>query len=167
MSWSLCQQAFGEWFVPDGAAGVMFTMDTESGFRDVVFITAAYGLGETVVQGAVNPDEFYIHKPTLEAGNSAILRRTRGSKLVKWSADSSRPGRSIETVDVDPGMSSILCDRRRVESLARQALIIEKHYGRPMDIEWARDSDDGRLYIVQARPETVQVNKTAKWSVLY
>ena len=141
-----------------GAAGVMFTMDTESGFRDVVFITAAYGLGETVVQGAVNPDEFYIHKPTLEAGNSAILRRTRGSKLIKMVyADSSRPGRSVETVDVDPTECRQFCvTDAEVESLARQALVIEKHYGRPMDIEWARDGDDGCLYIVQARPETVQ-----------
>ena len=141
-----------------GAAGVMFTMDTESGFRDVVFVTAAYGLGETVVQGAVNPDEFYIHKPTLEAGNPAILRRTRGSKLIKMVyADSSRPGRSVETVDVDPTECRQFCvTDAEVESLARQALVIEKHYGRPMDIEWARDGDDGQLYIVQARPETVQ-----------
>ncbi|MDC1208962.1 phosphoenolpyruvate synthase [Litorivicinus sp.] len=141
-----------------GAAGVIFTMDTESGFRDVVFVTGAYGLGETVVQGAVNPDEFYVHKPTLEAGSPAILRRSRGSKLIKMVySDSSIPGRSVETMDVD------VIDRRQfcitdqeVEALARQALIIEKHYGRPMDIEWARDGDDEKLYIVQARPETVQ-----------
>jgi len=141
-----------------GAAGVMFTMDTESGFRDVVFVTAAYGLGETVVQGAVNPDEFYVHKPTLEAGRPALLRRTRGSKLIKMVyADSSKPGRSVETVDVDPVERRQFCvTDAEVESLARQALIIEKHYGRPMDIEWARDGDDGQLYIVQARPETVQ-----------
>ncbi|MEK9606449.1 MAG: phosphoenolpyruvate synthase [Gammaproteobacteria bacterium] len=141
-----------------GAAGVMFTMDTESGFRDVVFVTAAYGLGETVVQGAVNPDEFYVHKPTLEAGRPAVLRRTRGSKLIKMVyADSSKPGRSGETVDVDPVERRQFCvTDAEVESLARQALIIEKHYGRPMDIEWARDGDDGQLYIVQARPETVQ-----------
>ena len=141
-----------------GAAGVMFTMDTESGFRDVVFVTAAYGLGETVVQGAVNPDEFYVHKPTLEADRLAILRRTRGSKLIKMVyADSSEPGRSVETVDVDPTERREFCiTDLEVESLARQALIIEKHYGRPMDIEWARDGDDGQLYIVQARPETVQ-----------
>ncbi|MEL0321582.1 MAG: phosphoenolpyruvate synthase, partial [Gammaproteobacteria bacterium] len=141
-----------------GAAGVMFTMDTESGFRDVVFVTAAYGLGETVVQGAVNPDEFYVHKPTLEAGRPAVLRRTRGSKLIKMVyADSSKPGRSVETVDVDPVERRQFCvTDAEVESLARQALIIEKHYGRPMDIEWARDGDDGQLYIVQARPETVQ-----------
>jgi pyruvate,water dikinase len=136
----------------------MFTMDTESGFRDVVFVTAAYGLGETVVQGAVNPDEFYVHKPTLEAGRPAVLRRTRGSKLIKMVyADSSKPGRSVETVDVDPVERRQFCvTDAEVESLARQALIIEKHYGRPMDIEWARDGDDGQLYIVQARPETVQ-----------
>ena len=141
-----------------GAAGVMFTMDTESGFRDVVFVTAAYGLGETVVQGAVNPDEFYVHKPTLEADRPAILRRTRGSKLIKMVyADSSKPGRSVETVDVDPTERREFCVTDvEVEALARQALTIEKHYGRPMDIEWARDGDDGQLYIVQARPETVQ-----------
>ena len=141
-----------------GAAGVMFTMDTESGFRDVVFVTAAYGLGETVVQGAVNPDEFYVHKPTLEACRPAVLRRTRGSKLIKMVyADSSKPGRSVETVDVDPAERRQFCvTDAEVELLARQALIIEKHYGRPMDIEWARDGDDGQLYIVQARPETVQ-----------
>ena len=141
-----------------GAAGVMFTMDTESGFRDVVFVAAAYGLGETVVQGAVNPDEFYVHKPTLEADRPAILRRTRGSKLIKMVyADSSKPGRSVETVDVDPTERREFCvTDAEVEALARQALTIEKHYGRPMDIEWARDGDDGQLYIVQARPETVQ-----------
>ena len=141
-----------------GAAGVMFTMDTESGFPDVVFITAAYGLGETVVQGAVNPDEFYVHKPTLEAGRPAILRRTRGSKLIKMVyAESSTPGRSVQTVDVEPSQCRQFCvTDAEVESLARQALIIEKHYGRPMDIEWARDGDDDQLYIVQARPETVQ-----------
>jgi len=141
-----------------GAAGVMFTMDTESGFPEVVFVTAAYGLGETVVQGAVNPDEFYVHKPTLDAGRPAVLRRTRGSKLIKMVyADSSKPGRSVETVDVDPAERRQFCvTDAEVESLARQALIIEKHYGRPMDIEWARDGDDGQLYIVQARPETVQ-----------
>ena len=141
-----------------GAAGVMFTMDTESGFCDVVFITAAYGLGETVVQGAVNPDEFYVHKPTLEAGRPAVLRRTRGSKLIKMVyADSSKPGRSVQTVDVEAAHCRQFCvTNAEVEALARQALIIEKHYGRPMDIEWARDGDDGQLYIVQARPETVQ-----------
>ena len=144
-----------------GASGVMFTMDTESGFRDVVFITAAYGLGETVVQGAVNPDEFYVHKNTLEAKRPAILRRTRGSKLIKMVyADSSTPGRSVQTVDVDKADRQIFCvTDSEIESLARQALTIEKHYGHPMDIEWARDGDDGQLYIVQARPETVQSQK--------
>lgn len=141
-----------------GAAGVMFTMDTESGFRDVVFVTSAYGLGETVVQGAVNPDEFYVHKPTLKAGRPAVLRRTRGSKLIKMVyADSSQPGRSVNTVDVDPAQRRVFSvSDAEVESLARQAMTIEAHYGRPMDIEWARDGDDGKLYIVQARPETVQ-----------
>ena len=141
-----------------GAAGVMFTMDTESGFSDVVFVTAAYGLGETVVQGAVNPDEFYVHKPTLEAKRPAILRRTRGSKLIKMVySDSSVPGLSVQTVNVDQVERQIFCITDvEVETLARQALTIEKHYGHPMDIEWARDGDDGQLYIVQARPETVQ-----------
>src|SRR5690554_1785599 len=141
-----------------GAAGVMFTMDTESGFRDVVFITASYGLGETVVQGAVNPDEFYVHKPTLEAGRPAILRRTLGGKAIKmvYSGEDTH-GKSVKTVDVDQA------DRNRfsltdaeVQDLARQALIIEKHYGRPMDIEWGKDGNDGKLYILQARPETVK-----------
>ncbi len=139
-------------------SGVMFTLDTESGFRDVVFITASYGLGETVVQGAVNPDEFYVHKPTLEAGRPAILRRNMGSKMIKmvYGSDSS-VGRSVETVKVEPEDRSRFCitDDEVVE-LAKQALIIEKHYGRPMDIEWAKDGDDGKIYIVQARPETVK-----------
>ncbi len=141
-----------------GAAGVMFTMDTESGFRDVVFITSSYGLGETVVQGAVNPDEFYVHKPTLAAKRPAVLRRTLGSKAIKmvYSDDQSH-GRSVQTMDVDPGDSRrfSLTDTE-VEDLARQAVIIEKHYGRPMDIEWGKDGEDGRLYILQARPETVK-----------
>ncbi|MDR5858531.1 phosphoenolpyruvate synthase [Halomonas eurihalina] len=140
-----------------GASGVMFTLDTESGYRDAVFVTASWGLGETVVQGAVNPDEFYVHKPTLEAGRPAVLRRNLGSKLIKmiYTGDASA-GKSVETVDVP------LADRGRfcigdedVMALARQAVIIERHYGRPMDIEWALDGDDGALYIVQARPETV------------
>ncbi len=141
-----------------GTAGVMFTLDTESGFRDVVFITAAYGLGETVVQGAVNPDEFYVHKATLEAGRPAILRRNLGSKAIKMVyGDEARAGRSVKTVQVDDAERarfSITDDE--VQELARQALIIEKHYQRPMDIEWAKDGDDGRLYVVQARPETVK-----------
>ena len=141
-----------------GTSGVMFTLDTESGFRDVVFITAAYGLGETVVQGAVNPDEFYIHKPTLEAGRPAILRRNLGSKAIKMVyGEEAKAGLSVKTVDVpeeDRGCFSIT--DAEVVSLAKQALIIEKHYGRPMDIEWAKDGDDGKLYIVQSRPETVK-----------
>jgi pyruvate,water dikinase len=141
-----------------GTAGVMFTLDTESGFRDVVFITGAYGLGETVVQGAVNPDEFYVHKPTLEAGRPAILRRNLGSKAIKMVyGDEAKAGKSVKTVEVDRAerMRFALSDEE-VTNLARQALIIEKHYGRPMDIEWAKDGDDGQLYIVQARPETVK-----------
>jgi len=141
-----------------GTAGVMFTLDTESGFRDVVFITGAYGLGETVVQGAVNPDEFYVHKPTLEAGRPAILRRNLGSKAIKmiYGADASA-GRSVQTVDVDKAERARFClSDEEVTNLSRQALTIEKHYGRPMDIEWAKDGDDGQLYIVQARPETVK-----------
>jgi len=141
-----------------GTAGVMFTLDTESGFRDVVFITGAYGLGETVVQGAVNPDEFYVHKPTLEAGRPAILRRNLGSKAIKMVyGDEAKAGRSVKTVEVaaeDRARFSITDEE--VASLAKQALIIEKHYGRPMDIEWAKDGDDGKLYIVQSRPETVK-----------
>ena len=141
-----------------GTAGVMFTLDTESGFRDVVFITGAYGLGETVVQGAVNPDEFYVHKPTLEAGRPAILRRNLGSKALKmiYGAEASA-GRSVETVDVDAAERARFClSDEEVVSLAKQAMIIEKHYGCPMDIEWAKDGDDKQLYIVQARPETVK-----------
>ncbi|MCP1676232.1 pyruvate,water dikinase [Natronocella acetinitrilica] len=141
-----------------GAAGVMFTMDTESGFRDVVFITASYGLGETVVQGAVNPDEFYVHKPTLAAGRPAVLRRTLGSKAIKMVySDEAGHGRSVQTVDVDAAESQrFSLDDNEVQDLARQALIIEQHYGRPMDIEWGKDGRDGKLYILQARPETVK-----------
>ncbi|HYQ37514.1 MAG TPA: phosphoenolpyruvate synthase [Pseudomonas sp.] len=141
-----------------GTAGVMFTLDTESGFRDVVFITGAYGLGETVVQGAVNPDEFYVHKPTLEAGRPAILRRNLGSKAIKMVyGDEAKAGRSVKVVDVDRAdRARFALSDAEVTELAKQALIIEKHYGRPMDIEWAKDGDDGQLYIVQARPETVK-----------
>ena len=141
-----------------GTAGVMFTLDTESGFRDVVFITGAYGLGETVVQGAVNPDEFYVHKPTLEAGRPAILRRNLGSKAIKMVyGDEAKAGRSVKVVDVDRAdRARFALSDAEVTELAKQALIIEKHYGRPMDIEWAKDGDDGKLYIVQARPETVK-----------
>lgn len=141
-----------------GTAGVMFTLDTESGFRDVVFVTGAYGLGETVVQGAVNPDEFYVHKPTLAAGKPAILRRNLGSKAIKMVyGEEAKAGKSVKTVDVDANdrMRFALSDAE-VTNLATQAVIIEKHYGCPMDIEWAKDGDDGKLYIVQARPETVK-----------
>ncbi len=146
-----------------GTAGVLFTLDTESGFRDVVFITGAYGLGETVVQGAVNPDEFYVHKQTLEAGRPAILRRNLGSKAIKMIyGDEAKAGKSVKTVDVDRADRARFClSDAEVTELAKQALIIEKHYGRPMDIEWAKDGDDGKLYIVQARPETVKSRTTA------
>jgi pyruvate,water dikinase len=144
-----------------GASGVMFTIDTESGFEDVVFITSAYGLGETVVQGAVNPDEFYVHKPMLAAGKQPIIRRQLGSKLVRMEFEaSSGNGRSVRTVDTPPELRSrfSLADEEVVE-LARYATIIERHYGRAMDIEWGRDGGDGKLYILQARPETVKSNK--------
>lgn len=141
-----------------GAAGVMFTLDTESGFDKVVFITSSYGLGETVVQGAVNPDEFYVHKETLAANRPAVLRRNLGAKALKMIyTDSSKPGRSVQTVDVAEALRQrFSITDAEVESLARQAMTIEKHYDRPMDIEWAKDGDDGQLYIVQARPETVK-----------
>lgn len=146
-----------------GTAGVMFTLDTESGFRDVVFITGAYGLGETVVQGAVNPDEFYVHKHTLEAGRPAILRRNLGSKAIKMIyGDEAKAGRSVKTVDVDKADRARFClTDAEVSELAKQAMIIEKHYKCPMDIEWAKDGDDGKLYIVQARPETVKSRTSA------
>ncbi|HSP32147.1 MAG TPA: phosphoenolpyruvate synthase, partial [Halomonas sp.] len=140
-----------------GAAGVMFTLDTESGFKDAVFVTASWGLGETVVQGAVNPDEFYVHKPTLAAGRPAVLRRNLGSKLIKmvYGKDASA-GKSVETVDVPHKDRGRFClNDQQIMDLARQAMTIEQHYQRPMDIEWALDGDDGELYIVQARPETV------------
>jgi pyruvate,water dikinase len=141
-----------------GASGVMFTLDTESGFRDVVFITASYGLGETVVQGAVNPDEFYVYKPALRAGRLSIVRRSRGSKTVKMIyADDSHAAQRVQTVAVAAADRERYCiSDADVVTLARQALIIEDHYGRPMDIEWGRDGDSGRIYILQARPETVQ-----------
>lgn len=151
------------------AAGVMFTLDTESGFRDVVFITGSYGLGETVVQGAVNPDEFYVHKPTLEAGRPAVLRRNLGSKAIKmiYGAEATA-GKSVETVPVDQAerLRFALTDAE-VTELAKQAIIIEKHYGCPMDIEWAKDGDDGKLYIVQARPETVKSRSNANVTERY
>ena len=141
-----------------GAAGVMFTMDTESGFRDVVFITSSYGLGETVVQGAVNPDEFFVHKAMLAAGKHAVIRRSLGSKMIKMMfADSNAAGRSTRMLDVaEAERQQFSLSNTEVLELARYACIIEKHYGRPMDIEWGRDGEDGKLYILQARPETVK-----------
>ena len=140
------------------ASGVMFTLDTESGFDQVVFITASYGLGETVVQGAVNPDEFYVHKPTLALGKPSIVRRSLGSKLVKMVFTGDREaGRSTKTVDVpEPERYRFAISDADALELARYAVVIEKHYGRPMDIEWARDGEDGKLYVLQARPETVK-----------
>jgi len=144
-----------------GAAGVMFTIDTESGFADVVFITSSYGLGETVVQGAVNPDEFYVHKPILRAGKRAIIRRSLGSKLLQMeftsAAEQAAGAKLVKTTDVPTELRNrySLSDAD-VEQLARYALVIEEHYGRPMDIEWGKDGIDGALYILQARPETVK-----------
>jgi pyruvate,water dikinase len=139
-----------------GASGVMFTLDTESGFRDAVFITAAYGLGETVVQGAVNPDEFYLYKPALRSGHDPVLRRNRGSKAIEM-VYHNRPGGGVETrnVEAERRMRFSISDEQAAE-LGRQALVIEEHYGQPMDIEWALDGESNRLYIVQARPETVK-----------
>ncbi|MGN6444578.1 phosphoenolpyruvate synthase [Amnibacterium sp.] len=149
-----------------GASGVMFTMDTESGFRDAVFVTASYGLGEAVVQGAVNPDEFYVYKPALAAGRPAILKRQVGGKAIKMVYTADRTvGRTTEFVDVDPaerGLLSLTDDE--VLELARHAMVIEEHYGRPMDIEWGKDGIDGRLYILQARPETVQSRQSTTTS---
>ncbi|TMO69200.1 phosphoenolpyruvate synthase [Pseudoalteromonas aurantia] len=143
------------------SSGVMFSIDTESGFEDVVFITSSYGLGEMVVQGAVNPDEFYVHKPTLAKGLPSVVRRNIGSKAIQmvYSSDESH-GKQVEIIDIAAEQSakfSITDDE--VQELAKQAVIIEKHYGRPMDIEWAKDGNDGKLYIVQARPETVRSNE--------
>jgi len=146
-----------------GAAGVMFTIDTESGFKDVVFVTSSYGLGETVVQGAVNPDEFYVHKPMLAQGKLPVIRRNIGSKLIKMEFTSeAKAGRSVRTVDVPIEMRNrySLSDAEVVE-LAKYAVIIENHYGRPMDIEWGKDGRDGKLYILQARPETVKSQQKA------
>ena len=144
-----------------GAAGVMFTMDTESGFEDVVFITASYGLGETVVQGAVNPDEFYVHKPMLVQGKKAVIRRNLGSKLIQMvfasDAEKASSGKLVKTEDVAVEMRNRYClSDVDVLELARYAMLIEQHYGRPMDIEWGKDGTDGQLYILQARPETVK-----------
>lgn len=146
-----------------GASGVMFTIDTESGFKDVVFITSSYGLGETVVQGAVNPDEFYVHKPMLAQGKSAVIRRNIGSKLIKMEFTSeAKAGRSVKTVDVPIELRNrySLAEEEVIE-LAKYAMIIENHYGRPMDIEWGKDGRDGKLYILQARPETVKSQQKA------
>jgi pyruvate, water dikinase len=145
------------------SSGVMFSIDTESGFEDVVFITSSFGLGEMVVQGAVNPDEFYVHKPTLAAGNPAVVRRNIGSKAIKMIyADTQEHGKQVEIVDIEESISNqfSLTDSEVME-LAKQAVIIEKHYQRPMDIEWAKDGLDGKLYIVQARPETVRSRESA------
>jgi pyruvate,water dikinase len=147
-----------------GASGVMFTLDTESGFRDVVFITASWGLGELVVQGAVNPDEFYVHKPMLRGGKFPVIRRGLGSKLQKMVfAEQARTGLSVKTVDVSEADRNrfSLSDEDVIE-LARFALRIEEHYQRPMDIEWAKDGADGKIYILQARPETVKSRKSAE-----
>lgn len=150
-----------------GAAGVMFTIDTESGFDEVVFITSSYGLGETVVQGAVNPDEFYVHKPMLKAGKRAVIRRNLGSKLIQMefasAAEKAASGKLVKTTDVPTEQRNrySLTDAD-VEQLARYALVIEEHYGRPMDIEWGKDGTDGQLYILQARPETVKSQQQGK-----
>ena len=155
-----------------GAAGVMFTIDTESGFDEVVFITSSYGLGETVVQGAVNPDEFYVHKPMLRAGKRAVIRRSLGSKLIQMQfaspAEKAHSGKLVKTVDVPTEMRNrySLSDSD-VEQLAAQALVIEQHYGRPMDIEWGKDGIDGELYILQARPETVKSQAAGKAEYRY
>ena len=155
-----------------GAAGVMFTIDTESGFPDVVFITSSYGLGETVVQGAVNPDEFYVHKPALRAGKRAIIRRNLGSKLVKMeftsAAEKAASGRLVKTVDtLHEQRNRYSLSDADVSELAAYALTIEQHYGRPMDIEWGKDGIDGKLYILQARPETVKSQPGGKTEQRY
>ena len=155
-----------------GAAGVMFTIDTESGFDQVVFITSSYGLGETVVQGAVNPDEFYVHKPMLSAGKRAVIRRNLGSKLIQMvfspPEEKAADGKLVKTVDVPAEQRNrySLTDAE-IEQLARYALVIERHYGRPMDIEWGKDGIDGQLYILQARPETVKSQQYGKTELRY
>jgi pyruvate,water dikinase len=141
-----------------GASGVIFTLDTETGFRDAVFITSSWGLGETVVQGAVNPDEFYVYKPAIAAGKQPVLRKNLGSKAIKMVySNDPKPGKTVETVDVDEqdSLSFSINDDDIIE-LAKMAITIENHYQRPMDIEWGKDGNDGKLYILQARPETVQ-----------
>lgn len=144
-----------------GTAGVMFSIDTESGFDQVVFITSSYGLGEMVVQGAVNPDEFFVHKPTLAAGRPAVLRRTMGSKKIEMVySGSTEHGEQVQVQDVDEARQrQFSLSDEEIHELAKQAVIIEQHYGRPMDIEWAKDGQDDKLYIVQARPETVRSNE--------
>jgi pyruvate,water dikinase len=140
-----------------GAAGVMFTLDTDSGFRDVVFITSSYGLGETVVQGAVNPDEFYVYKPGLRAGRRSVLRKNLGQKAIKMVYADPGTRERVRTVDVAPAeRQKFSIDEADIVALAKQALIIEEHYGTPMDIEWGKDGATGKIYILQARPETVQ-----------
>jgi pyruvate,water dikinase len=141
-----------------GASGVVFTLDTESGFRDAVFITSSYGLGETVVQGAVNPDEFYVYKPALRDGKYPILRKNLGGKAIKMVySDDPKPGKTVDTVDVDEADSHrFSLSEDEIVDLAKMAVTIEDHYQRPMDIEWGKDGTDGKLYILQARPETVQ-----------
>lgn len=155
-----------------GAAGVMFTIDTESGFEDVVFITSSYGLGETVVQGAVNPDEFYVHKPMLKAGKKSVIRRNLGSKLIQMvfssAEEKAATGKLVKTTDVPTEQRNrySLTDAD-VELLAQYALVIEQHYGRPMDIEWGKDGTDGQLYILQARPETVKSQSKGQAELRY
>ncbi|MCC8996933.1 MAG: phosphoenolpyruvate synthase [Nitrosomonas sp.] len=147
-----------------GASGVMFTLDTESGFREAIFITAAYGLGETIVQGTVNPDEFYVYKRGLAAGKPAILSRRLGTKAIEMVYADKKSGDDVFTITRDVGIerrTRFSLSDQQVETLARQAMIIEQHYGRPMDIEWALDGQDGQLYIVQARPETVESRATS------
>jgi pyruvate,water dikinase len=152
-----------------GAAGVVFTLDTESGFDQVIFVTASYGLGETVVQGAVNPDEFYLYKPNIAAGRPAVLRRNLGAKAIKMVYDVDQAaGKSVRVVDVAPEeRARFSLNDGELEELARFALIIERHYGRPMDIEWGRDGTDGKIYILQARPETVKSRKGQGGQVRY
>ena len=155
-----------------GAAGVMFTIDTESGFEDVVFITSSYGLGETVVQGAVNPDEFYVHKPMLKAGKQAVIRRNLGSKLIEMvfstPEEKAATKKLVKTVDVPVELRNrYSLTNAEVEQLAHYALVIEQHYGRPMDIEWGKDGTDGQLYILQARPETVKSQAAGKVEMRY
>ena len=155
-----------------GVSGVMFTIDTESGFDQVVFITSSYGLGESVVQGAVNPDEFYVHKPMLRAGKRAVIRRNLGSKLIQMQfaspAEKAATGKLVKTVDVPTELRNrySLSDSD-LEKLATQALLIEQHYGRPMDIEWGKDGLDGELYVLQARPETVKSQAAGKVEYRY